>query len=615
MSTIKKLPQYLINRLKAWEIVERPASVVKELLENSLDAWATVLTLDIQKWGKVSIKITDNGIGIAHEQLPLAVERYATSKIDRAQDLETIVTYWFRWEALATIAEVSGFRMQTRSADTPIPWVWYELSRVWWAFTTKEIPFATEQWTIVYVEDIFRAVPAREKFLKADATEWWYIKKLFVQYALMHRDKDWTLIHNNKHVFSLRPAASFLERVLALTKKDREGKLRHMHVKQENCEVYGLVWDASLHFPKGDRVHIFVNKRPVQDRLIKKALMQAYQRQIVPWTYPFALVCIDIDPSLVDVNVHPRKNEVKFLDPGSMFTLIKHTIQDTIGQQRVNYAAFQQKEVRSSPHQWKRSAPSSLNTQQMKGLKHISTSHDLQGSSYATWHQQNLDLVMEPQVSYSVSSWWSHDQESLVMEWEYVRIVGQVWDSYILLQGEDDIYRVDQHALAERIAFERMKKEVECSWFESEVLLQPLTLTFPASVNIEQLLLLLSRIGFDASLFGNTKIIVHAIPVVFVRYKVAIELVFWFLWTLDEADLEAQDDDQLRWVFDLLLDEILGMKACKASIKAGQKLHMQEMHQLIKDGREHIAWFFVCQHGRPSIVRVQKKHIDGLFDR
>lgn len=609
MNIIKKLPQYLINQLKAGEIVERPVSIVKELIENSLDAWATVLDIEIEKGWKGLIKVKDDGCGISKEDLWLTIERHATSKITEVKNLEAIVSYGFRGEALATISEVSGFRVQSKSEENK--WkqresgrVWYELYRTGEKFEIRKIPFAQEYGTIVYVEDVFHVIPAREKFLKSDATEWRYIKKLVMSYALVHRDKQWKLMNNGKVIFNLQASDSLLTRVLELTKKDWQKNLKQLAYKDEQLEIHGLVGDANLHFPRGDYIHIFVNNRPVEDRLIKKALMDAYQRQIIPGTYPFVLLFIDIDPKLVDVNVHPRKQQVKFLDPWSMFTIVKSSIMQVIGDMKVSYASFKKQEISSPPHPL-----SSREGGLHDGLQRKISSW---GSKYGQGYQQNLDLVYEPQVSYKA---WLHEQsERLLIDQEAVNIVGQLRDSYIVLEWQKYVYRVDQHALAERIAFEKMRKEVKENGFESEVLLHPLSIVYPAHVEIELILEQLNQIGFDVSDFGNQKVVVHAVPKVFVRYKVDIELMFNFVWG-NKLQAGSSKPQAKHDVFDLILDEIFGMKACKDSIKAGQHLSMLEMQQLINDGIQYIEGLFVCQHGRPSIVKIEKWSIDGLFDR
>jgi DNA mismatch repair protein MutL len=184
-----------------------------------------------------------------------------------------------------------------------------------------------------------------------------------------------------------------------------------------------------------------------------------------------------------------------------------------------------------------------------------------------------------------------------------VQVVGQLWQTYILLEGEEGVYRVDQHALAERITFEKMRQQVQDQGFRSEVLLAPITVSYPSDVEVQSVIRQLQQVGFDLSEFGNQKVIVHAVPEVFVTYKIDLELLFNQVWHMEEVN------------FDLLLDEVLGMKACKASIKAGQKLSHLEMRQLIEDGVQMLPGMFVCQHGRPSVVKIEKSKIDQMFDR
>jgi len=595
--SIKKLPQYLINQLKAWEIVERPASIVKELLENALDAWATDLVVEIGQWGKKMIRVQDNGTGMSQDDLQMSIERYATSKIDEESDLQMIDSYGFRWEALASVSEVSVFRMQTREKDTQAN-IGYELYHSEWRYTVKEIPFAREHGTTVFVQDVFHAIPAREKFLKSDNTEWKYIKELFLQYALVHPDKQWSLMHNGKQIFLFAPVKSLMQRILDITKKDREKNLKEIAYQDQQLHVYGVVWDATLHFATGQYFWIFVNGRPVQDKVLKKAIMQAYQRQIVPGSYPFVCLFVEIDPKLVDVNVHPRKTEVKFLDPGSMFTRINESVAQAIWDTKVNYASFRQADIQwwswsGGRHRWKKSG---MTMQQVDVLKQV---WEIRKESWM-FGAQDLDRVWLRSDVHNITQFVAWD--------EAYALVGQLRQSYILLESPDALVYIDQHALAERIAFEQMKQKISTEGFQSEVLLSPLSLDAPKDVDLEKKLEMLQQIWFDVAELGQGKIVIYAIPRVFHEWKVDIELIINRVWWADPTS------DWLS-LFSLMIDEMVGMKACKASIKAGQKLSNQEMKQLVEDGFKHISGMFVCQHGRPSAVRIQKGNVDGLFDR
>ncbi len=597
---IKKLPQHLINKLKAGEIVERPASVVKELLENALDAGATRIDISIEQGGKQLIKVTDNGSWIEREDMELTIERYATSKITSENDLENINSYGFRGEALASISEVSSFRIQSKQKWSAI---WNELWRDGERYNVKEISYADEHGTSVFVQDIFHAIPAREKFLKTDATERQYISKIFIDYALAHTDKHWTLTKDGKQVWNLPPADSLMTRVLQVTKPEWEGNLKPLAYQDEQVELWGLAGDASLHFTSTQYLHIFVNGRPVEDKLIKRAVMQAYERQIVPWTYPFAILFVKIHPSLVDVNVHPRKSEVKFLDPGSMFSLVEMTIKQSIGEMKVNYAAFRQLEVKQTMSADYGRWNTTFADNRFWG---VASQNSFWNSAFSWAQQSNVwgfNLFQSTLTEYV-------DDNMLVLDQQPVRLVGQLWNMYITLENEQYLYLVDQHALAERVAFEQMKAMVKKEWFVSEILLHPLTISHPNDVEAEELLERLREFWFDASLFGNNKIIIHAIPQVFAIYQVNIELLFNQLRWAAQKSWEAPAIN-----FDVILDAILGMKACKASIKAGQKLQLAEMAQLIKDWSNYIPGMFVCQHGRPSIVKIEKNEIDNFFAR
>ena len=686
---IQKLPKHLINKLKAGEIVERPASVVKELIENSLDAGGTSFDIDIWWWGKKLIKIADNGHGMSPEDLRMSIQRYATSKISSAEDLEDIHSYGFRGEALSSISEVSMFRIQTKTVASVRPPTSsegaiflndtsplggeveganerntdpaYELYRNEDRFDIKEIPFAREHGTTVYVEDIFHAIPAREKFLKADATEWKYVKTLISSYAIAHRDKSWTLHKEWKVIYNLTPAWSLMQRVLEMTKQWREQNLKPVLYQDQQIELTGVVGDATLHFSSGQYFWIFVNGRPVHDRVLKKAVMQAFKRQIVPGSYPFVCLFIDIDPHLVDVNVHPRKTEVKFLDPGGVFRLIERVVQEAIWWQKVNYAAFRRpdpstgsgwhfgdikttytsystKRVDRIWWTWKEDVIQSgakrnrriswrngwwLSDQQIDGLR------GMQGELFGRDGENPYPNLATDWVPLSGNNdiWledWSSAYIYINLDWQQYRLIGQMWDMYIVLENQDSVIYIDQHALAERVAFERMRSEVAEKWYVSHVLLTPMTVQYPADVeDIDQICEVLWGIWFDVSEFGQQKVVIYAIPQVFADWKVDVELVMNWVWGIEcpptpceratsDGEVMKNNGEQIFW---LMLDEMLGMKACKASIKAGQRLSLLEMQQLIYDADIYIQWVFVCQHGRPSVVRMDKQSVDGLFDR
>lgn len=600
---IQKLPQYLINQLKAGEIVERPASIVKELIENSLDACATELVIELSAWGKDRIIVRDNGSWVDKDNLPRMIERYATSKIHEADDLLSLDSYGFRGEALSAIAEVSTFVVQTKViGDT----TGCELKRQWSEYAITPVAFAWEHGTHVIVDKLFASIPVREKYLKSDATEWKYIRQLIITYSLIHFDKIRTLIHNNKQAFHLPAHTSVMERAGHLFQVSRESKRTPFEYKDQQLHCRGLRGDASLHFPTSQHVYLVVNGRTVTDKLLRKAVLTAYQRQIVPWSYPFVILFLEVDPAVVDVNVHPRKMEVTFLDPWSIFNLVKQTIWWSLGDQKVSYSAFNKNPIqgkgRNKSGEWR-----VQNGEERK---------------WWVWSKQSDHIIsgMQQFGQRRREQWWVQDlllTDRTDHEWRSygglrlggheIQIVWQLHAMYILAESQQWMILIDQHALAERVTFEKMRTETKQKGFTPEVMLTPLTIDWVLS---DTQTTVLNQIGFDVSAISAKKSVIYAIPSIFQKYSIDLWLL---LQCLEWIDLVG--DTEPYAVFGLILDEIMWMKACKASIKAWQRLSTLEMEQLIRDASGIIDGLFVCQHGRPSVVLIPKNELDGLFDR
>lgn len=325
--SIQRLPDYLVNKLKAGEVVERPASVVKELVENALDADANEIVIDLYDGGKKLIKVEDDGEGIETDDMELVIERYATSKILEEEDLYSISSYGFRGEALAAISEVSKLTIQTKRVDNTVG---QTLSKIGQDVHLRPSSFAGGHGTTVIVEDLFFNTPVRQKFLKSAQTEYFYCHDLFINFALIHWDKRWILKKEGKVIFDLPIATDLLTRFSGIFKKERESNIRILDFDQSPLRMYGVLSDSSLTFGSQENIRVFVNARPVQDRILKKALLTAYERQIHPGTYPLALLFVDVDPEHVDVNVHPRKMEVRFADPGSIYQAVHLAVKNAL---------------------------------------------------------------------------------------------------------------------------------------------------------------------------------------------------------------------------------------------------------------------------------------------
>ena len=569
---IKKLSQHIINKLKAWEIVERPASVVKELVENSLDANAKNIVVEVIDWWKKLIKVSDDWMWISKQDLPMTIERYATSKISSYEDIEKILTYWFRGEALAAISEVSKFKIISKTTEEDIAWQLKKIGK-----DIKLLPSSVgfQHWTVVYVQDLFYNVSVRRKYLKSWKTEFHYIKSLMLNYALTNENIWLKLISEWKKIYDFPIVSNLWDRVLDIFWEDIFRNLLYFENYKNKIKVYGFAWNSQLSFQNSDNIYLFVNKRPVNDKILKKAILQAYYRQIPPGEYPFIILYLEVDPLLVDVNVHPRKLEVRFKDPNSIYNFVYNSISDILWKEKISFVSLDDVKV-SKENEYKAEL----------------TKLPLNFSSDVSISPKNNNLEFD--------SW---DEVNNVLDF---KIIWQLWNSYILLEDESNLYIVDQHALAERIIFEKIKKDIKKSWLKPTPLLSPLILELPlhfTNSQIEEKIKKLNELGFDIWLIWDRKITIWSVPSVFSKYKIEIsKLVIDLLW---ESEININK----------LLDHIWATKACKAAIKAWDKLSFEEMKKLIEDWFEYISWQFVCQHWRPSFVKIPKEKIDKMFDR
>ena len=580
---IKKLPKNIINIISAWEVVERPSSVLKELIENSLDANAQNIDIEIIKWWKSLIKITENWTWISKDDLPLSIERYATSKISIIEDLEDIKHFWFRGEALSAISEVSKFTIQTKTIKND---VWHQLKKIWDNTTISDLSLPFDHGSIIIVEDLFFNTPVREKFLKSEQTEYNYIHKTIIDFAIGNTNITIKFKHNWKTILNIWPSNSLQNRILQLYPNDWKKNLITLNHKDKETEIYWFIGKPILKFSTPN-FKLYVNSRPVEDKIIKKAILQWFDRWIEPWMYPFAVLFLKIQPTEVDVNVHPRKKEVKFRNPWSIFNLIKNTIKSSIED---SWKKLDDKISSSSFDTYHKKYNKDRYTPDNSLFDNIKTKIETTN----VYSQQYLEGKQEERPKEQSEDKWTL--------WD-IKIIWQIYDSYIIIEKWEEILFVDQHAVAERILFEKLKKECNSKIWEPMLLLTPIKINIKKIGDLDSKLEQLQKFWFDISMFGEDKLIIYAIPEIFEKYNVdTTTLLDWLLYS-DEISL------------DKILNQIFATKACKSSIKANTKLSYPEMEQLIKDWINNINWFFVCQHGRPSIVSVGKDKIDKLFER
>ena len=588
---IAKLADYVINRLKAWEVVNRPSNVLKELVENSIDAWATSLEINIVDWGKNLISVQDNWEWIQLSDMDLLLERYATSKLKTDEDLLSLSSYWFRWEALASIAEVSKITVLSKTAYSEIG---TKLTKRWTEKIVNHQPVPFENGTVITVEDLFYNVPARLKFLKSTQTEFYYCYNYFVDVALWHHDKDFIFKKNDKVVFDLKATDDLIDRINEIFKKDWKNNLKTLDYSDDDLTITWVVSDPIIRFWSSENIKIYVNSRPIQDKIIYKAIMDAYNRQISPWEFPFVVLKLDIKPELIDVNVHPSKMQVKFVDSQKIYQLVYNSV----------YKCLSDNKITSVVHDfiWSENSGNTQNYYNKTPWQNVflgSRDFNKKSEDNIFWFQEQKIKGFPLSNNQTFDFYDDSKTYSNPDIWDY-QIVWQLWNTYIVLQSNDALYYIDQHALAERIAFENMKKATS---LKKELLLQPVKFSVTDIPDLQEKITQLNELWFDCSLLSENVMVVYAVPNIFITYPVDLEILFNYVLYLEDIN------------FNHVLDGVFATKACKTSIKAWHKLSYEQMANLVKEWFDSIEGMFVCQHWRPFFVKIEKGSVDKMFDR
>lgn len=555
---IKVLPPEVISKIAAGEVVERPASVVKELVENSLDAGATEIKVEVFRGGIGLVKVTDNGCGIPSHEVELAFARYATSKISSVNDLFGIRTLGFRGEALASIAAVSRVTMVTRPPEEPIG----VLIKVEGGKIIRKEPKGAPAGTMVSVESLFYNVPARRKFLKHPATETAHVTEVVVHYALAYPEVKFTLFKEGQLSFQ-SPGSGNMKEVLArIYGPEVAGAFLELEAIEGNLKVYGYISPPSLH--KAQRSHtFFVNRRWVQDSLLSKALLEAYHGFLPAGRYPVAVISLEVDPSEVDVNVHPTKREVRFRNPEGVFQAFQKAVRRLLLSAQSSFAV--------SPRPV---GPAKVEVEQ-KPLPKL---------------QPEPAKPLEP-------------VPPLVKTLPLLRVLGQISLTYIVAEGPDGLYLIDQHSAHERVIYEKLKKD-RGKAIPSQRLLEPVTVEFTPYLSdlLEFMLPSLREMGFEMEEFGPNTWILRAVPAPFVSRDVR-KAVVEFVEALASGGTEHLEGDKL-----------LTTLACHCAVKAGDPLSMEEMRKLVQE-MEALDVMQTCPHGRPTVVRISIERLAREFGR
>jgi DNA mismatch repair protein MutL len=583
---IQRLPDALVDQIAAGEVVERPASVAKELVENALDAGARRITVEVRGGGADLVAVSDDGCGLTPEQALLALERHATSKLSEAADLARISTFGFRGEALPAIASVSRLRLRSRVADAEEG----VLIRVEGGRIVENRATGAPAGTRVEVADLFHAVPARRKFLKSAGTEWGHVLDWLSRVALVLPGIHFEIRRDERPPQVWPEARSHLDRIAAvLSERDAEA-LVPGEQREGRAELLGFFSRPESHRGNASGLHLFVNQRPVRDRLLRHALLDAYRDVLPRGRFPTAVVYLTVPPEDVDVNVHPAKWEVRFADPRAIHRLVSKAVRACFESRA--WLAPQPPIVRSEGPAWQRPSPPRAAT----------------GSTDWLFLQPAEAMAEAPAQSVADAA----PPEPL--RFADLRRLGQLLGTYLVLESKDGLLLVDQHAAHERVLYERLR----AGWLERSVerqaLLVPEIVELPGG-SYEALARaseLVARLGFEVEGYDERSVAVRAVPAMLAGRDPA-GLVRGLVDELAEADRVGTDVSASSRLLDLA-DRTLATLACHAARTAGEVLDEREQAALI-ESLDTIPWAPTCPHGRPVAIPFSLYEIERRFSR
>ncbi len=573
---IRLLPENIVNQIAAGEVIERPASVIKELVENAIDAGATRVEVSIKNGGASFISVSDNGCGMDQEDLAMSIKRHATSKMDD-EDLFAINTFGFRGEALASISSIARVAIKSKSKDSKDAW---EL-KIEGGKNENISPTALNEGTKIEIRDLFFATPARLKFLKADSTETRYVREAIEKIAMANPEVSFYLFNNDKKSLALE-SSDFKSRVDSIMGKEFSGKSIELKAEINEIEITGYIGIPSYNKANSMSQFVFVNNRPVKDKIIMGAIRAGYMDVIEHGRYPAVALFINLPAKEVDVNVHPAKSEVRFKDTRIIRSVIVHSLREAIEENR---------------------------GEDTQGIFEIHKKFDF---DYAKPQTNNSFVASQHQDSFITEAPSVRAEEYVpdinAEEYPLGSAKAQLHKNYIVSQNADSVFIIDQHAAHERIVYESIKDKIEKGRVETQNLLIPEVVELKNS-NTETILSKkdsLYKIGLEIEGFGENAIVVRSLPAL-LKNKDNIKKM---IVDLSDELLEMEETDILKEK----LYEVCATIACHGSVRSGRVLSITEMNELLRQ-MEVCKNIQQCNHGRPTYVKLSLNDIEKLFNR
>lgn len=613
-SRIKLLDEQCINQIAAGEVVERPLSVVKELIENSLDADAHKIEIIIEGGGTSLIKIKDDGVGISAEDLRLAVLPHATSKITTIEDLDTLQTLGFRGEALPSIASVSLLSIQSRTPDQVTGYEIQMEGGKLLSLAEVGCPFGT----VVTVKDLFYNVPARQKFLRSAPTEFGWISDVVSRQALARPDVAFSLRHPNKLIFNTGGNGNFLETIAEVIGNDTARRMIAVSYADQNLTISGYISSADFVRSSRNGLTFLVNGRVIHSQLLNQALKEGYHTLIPSNVYPTCVLSINMLPSEYDVNVHPAKMEIKFKAEKELKQKVADVIRQTLltGRPVRNITLSEKENTSFTPEKRDPNPVSeniSANWEQLKilykPLNQDFSAQEAPEKQYANVEHTELEKSRDNRMTDNILDIpveQKQDETKLAL-FQELRSLGQLLNTYILATDEKSLYIIDQHAAHERIRYEKLLKLAQDHKAQSQMLLVPETVDL--TVQEEQILLEhfteLHEMGFIFEHFGERTYFLRGVPLL--NHMETPGTLFKMF--IDERLSTSFPPTQAK-----LLEDWIFILACRSAIKGKERLSIQEMDELLQQLGNTVNPYS-CPHGRPTLINISQKELERKFGR
>ena len=574
MGNIVLLDDLTINKIAAGEVIERPANVVKELVENSIDAGANKIVIEVKNGGKTFIKITDNGKGISQEDMPISLERHATSKIRKIEDLEKTYTMGFRGEALASISAISTLTMQSKTKE--------EFTGTKIVAKAGNIIEAEEcgmqVGTTILVENLFFNTPVRYKFLKQDATEFRYIKDWVQKVALANPNISFRLLNDGKSAFFTNGNGNILDIIYLMYGKEIKENLLEVNYESDNIKVIGVIGNTMISRDNRKEQILFLNKRNIKNNVLINSADQAFKGGVGIGKYGFYILNLDMSADFYDVNVHPTKMEVRFKDEDKIYKVLYHAIKSTM--LKFEFLGNNENEEHNEEYI-------------QNELDFLTNEYENRAQNEIGYNINNIETDKNQRFELRKR------EESRIIKYKYL---GILFRTFIIIEVENELFLIDQHAAHERVLYEKIKENYKQKISQnSQMILIPevINLTHREMDFVKNNMELFINTGFDIELFGENSIKISGIPDL--EYKAKTQNIF-----MDILDEMLTNE---RTTIKDVEERFIATVACKAAVKANMDLSKPEVENLIQSLLS-LNNPYTCPHGRPTTIKISKEYLE-----